>query len=66
MKATARLLVLLLLGLFAATPAVVADDEETRTREVYVPHPEFRSYPEQDRLAVESVTLIRVRRCPPE
>lgn len=60
MKASA--LLLLLLGLFAAAPAVIADDEETRTREVYVPHPEFRSYPEQDRLAVEAVTLIRVRR----
>jgi hypothetical protein len=58
----ASALLLLLLGLFAAAPAVVADDEETRTREVYVPHPEFRSYPEQDRLAVEAVTLIRVRR----
>jgi hypothetical protein len=58
----ASALLLLLLGLFAAAPAVIADDEETRTREVYVPHPEFRSYPEQDRLAVEAVTLIRVRR----
>jgi hypothetical protein len=55
-------LLLLWLALFAAAPAVVAEDEETRTREVYVPHPEFRSYPEQDRLAVEAVTLIRVRR----
>jgi hypothetical protein len=61
-KPSARLLLGLLLALFAAAPAVVADDEEVRTREVYVPHPEFRSYPEQDRLAVESVTLIRVRR----
>jgi hypothetical protein len=61
-KPSARLLLGLLLALFAAARAVVADDEEVRTREVYVPHPEFRSYPEQDRLAVESVTLIRVRR----
>jgi hypothetical protein len=55
-------LLLLVLALFAAAPAVVADDEETRTREAYVSLPEFRSYPEQDRLAVEAVTLIRVRR----
>ena len=27
---------------------------------MYVPHPEFREYPDQEQLAVESVTLIRV------
>lgn len=59
MKRTA---VLLLLALAAITAAVVAADEESQTREVYVPHPEFRPYAEQERLAVESVTLIRVRR----
>ena len=57
-----RSAVLLLLALAAITAAVVAADEESQTREVYVPHPEFRPYPEQERLAVESVTLIRVRR----
>jgi hypothetical protein len=57
-----RSAVLLLLGIVAALAAVVAADEDTRAREVYVPHPEFRPYSEQDRLAVESVTLIRVRR----
>jgi hypothetical protein len=66
----ARLLalaVLLLLPLVAAAarpgePADEEDDDEIRLREVYVPHPEFRPYPERDRLAVEHVTLIRVRR----
>jgi hypothetical protein len=39
----------------------VADDEEP-AREAYIAHPDFRPYPEVDQLAVESVTLIRVRR----
>jgi len=38
------------------------DDDEVRLREVYVPNPEFRAHPERDRLSVENVTLIRVRR----
>jgi hypothetical protein len=38
------------------------EDEELQLREVYVPHPEFQAYQERDQLAVEQVTLIRVRR----
>ena len=38
------------------------DDEEVQLREVYVPHPEFQAYLDRDRLAVEDVTLVRVRR----
>jgi hypothetical protein len=38
------------------------DEDEVRLREVYVPHPEFRPYDARDQLAVEAVTLIRVRR----
>jgi hypothetical protein len=44
----------------AETPE--AEDEEAQLREVYVPHPEFQSYFDRDRLAVEQVTLVRVRR----
>jgi hypothetical protein len=46
----------------AGQPAAGQEEEETRAREVYVPLPEFRTYGEQDQLAVEAVTLIRVRR----
>jgi hypothetical protein len=38
------------------------DDDEVQLREVYVPHPEFQAYLDRDRLAVENVTLVRVRR----
>jgi hypothetical protein len=50
---------LLLAGRAVAQPSRT-DDEPAR--EAYIAHPEFRPYPEQDELAVESVTLIRVRR----
>lgn len=58
--------VLLALGTGAAagTPAAPpsAAEEDAEPREAYIAHPEFRSYRDQDRLAVEGVTLIRVRR----
>jgi hypothetical protein len=38
------------------------DDDEVQLREVYVPHPEFQAYVERDRLTVEDLTLVRVRR----
>lgn len=38
------------------------EPEEDPAREVYVPLAEFHPYSEQDELAVEGVTLIRVRR----
>lgn len=38
------------------------DDDEAQLREVYVPHPEFRAYFDREQLAVEQVTLVRVRR----
>jgi hypothetical protein len=37
------------------------DDDEAQQREVYVPNPEFQAY-DRDQLAVEGVTLFRVRR----
>lgn len=46
----------------AQAAPVAAEDEETQQREVYVPHPEFRSYPDREQLTVEAVTLIRVQR----
>jgi hypothetical protein len=58
-------LLLLPLPVAVATRVDAADeeeDEELRLREVYVRHPEFRPHPERDRLAIEHVTLIRVRR----
>lgn len=45
-----------------AAPAGAQQEEEAEQREAYVPLPEFRPYPGQARLAVEAVTLIRVRR----
>jgi hypothetical protein len=57
-----HVLVGVLLALVLSAPAAGTEEEETRTREVYVPLPEFREYPEQDQLTVEGVTLIRVRR----
>jgi hypothetical protein len=43
--------------------AQAADDvEEVQLREVYIPHPEFQTYFDRDQLAVEQVTLVRVRR----
>ena len=41
---------------------VEEDDEEVQLREVYIAHPEFQSYFDLDQLAVEQVTLVRVRR----
>jgi hypothetical protein len=57
-------LLLLPLAAGAAGPgeAEEDEDEELRLREVYVPHPEFRPYPDRDRLVVEHVTFVRVRR----
>jgi hypothetical protein len=53
----------LALGVVVLTGAPApADEPEAATREVYLPHPEFRPYPDQDRLAVEAVVLIRARR----
>jgi len=57
----ATVLALVLPLLVSAAPAA-SQEEESRSREVYVPNPEFREYPDQEQLAVESVTLIRVRR----
>lgn len=37
-------------------------EEEAQSREVYVPHPEFRPYPDRAELPLEGMTLIRVRR----
>ena len=65
---TGRLAALVLLtglavGLTVHAPAAGQEaEDETRAREVYVPLPEFRSYPDQEEMAVEGVTLIRVRR----
>jgi hypothetical protein len=38
------------------------DDDEVQLREVYVPNAEFQAYEDRDQLAVEGVTLFRVRR----
>ncbi len=64
--AAAALTALLLAG---AVPARAAsdvveddDDDEVQLREVYIPHPEFQTYYDRDQLAVEEVTLVRVRR----
>jgi len=46
----------------AASDVVAEDDDEVQLREVYVPHPEFQTYYDRDQLAVEEVTLVRVRR----
>lgn len=46
----------------AAAEVVEDDDEEAQLREVYVPLPEFQTYVDRDQLAVEQVTLVRVRR----
>jgi hypothetical protein len=46
----------------AAADVVEDDDEEAQLREVYVPLPEFQNYVDRDQLAVEQVTLVRVRR----
>jgi hypothetical protein len=48
-------------GAGAAGPADVPDDG-AQEREFYVPLAEFRPYHDRERLAVERVTLIRVRR----
>jgi hypothetical protein len=61
-----RVAAAIVLGLLALGPgsAVRAeeDDGEADTREYYVPLPEFRAYHERERLVVEPLTLIRVRR----
>jgi hypothetical protein len=46
----------------AVADVVGADDEEVQLREVYVPHSEFQTYFDRDQLAVEQITLVRVRR----
>ena len=46
----------------AAVDVAGEDDEEAQLREVYVPHPEFQSYSDRDQLAVERITLVRLRR----
>ena len=45
-----------------AAPAGPPEEEEAQLREAYVSHPEFRPYPDREQLAVERVSLIRVRR----
>lgn len=57
-----RALALVLALVVPGVPVPAEEEEEIRTREVYVPLAEFRQYSEQDQLAVEGVTLIRVRR----
>jgi hypothetical protein len=49
-------------GVPASEPPESGDDEEVQVREVYVPLPEFQSYPERDQLQVEQVTLVRAAR----
>lgn len=61
------LLALLLVPLAAwaagvGDPATEEEDDELRLREVYIPLAEFHASPERDRLSIEHVTLIRVRR----
>jgi hypothetical protein len=61
----ALLAVLLLAGAGGRPGAAVEaedDDDEIQLREVYVPNPEFQAYYDRDQLAVEEVTLVRVRR----
>jgi hypothetical protein len=45
-----------------ALQATDSDDDEVQLREVYVPHAEFQTYFDRERLAVEEVTLVRARR----
>jgi hypothetical protein len=57
----------LLLAAHAGAAAVEAgeaagEEDDDQLREVFVPHPEFHPYGPRDQLAVEQVTLIRVRR----
>jgi hypothetical protein len=62
---TAFLAALLLAGASGKQGAPVEtedDDDEVQLREVYVPNPEFQAYYDRDHLAVEGVTLVRVRR----
>jgi len=64
-RALARAIAVLVLvgaGARGGAAAGLPDDDEDAQREVYVPLPEFRPYPDRDTLAVERVTLIRVRR----
>lgn len=55
-------LILLLAAGATAGQSGVVGESELQEREVYVPLPEFRAYPERDRLSVEAVTLLRVQR----
>jgi hypothetical protein len=51
----------LTLGLtLSSLPATAQDDGAAQ--EVYVPHPEFRAYPDVAELTIEGIRLIRVRR----
>jgi hypothetical protein len=66
-RAGVLLLAVLLLAGAGGRPGGAAevaseDDEEAQLREVYVPHPEFQAYYDREQLAVEQVTLVRVRR----
>ena len=65
-RAGAVLLAVLLLtgagGRPGAADVASEDDDEAQLREVYVPDPEFQAYYDRDQLAVEQVTLVRVRR----
>jgi hypothetical protein len=58
----AMLLVLAAARLVGAAETPSEEDDEVQLREVYVPHPEFQAYLERDHLAIEDVTLVRVRR----
>jgi hypothetical protein len=59
----AGLVAALLLAASAGHAAEVdGEDDEEASREFYVPHAEFRPYHGRSQLAVEQVTLIRVRR----
>jgi hypothetical protein len=53
---------LLLAVAVAGQAGAQAPDTDDEAREAYIALPEFRPYPEQDELATEAVTLIRVRR----
>jgi hypothetical protein len=64
-RAGPALLAALLLGGAGGRPGAAVeadDDDEVQLREVYIPNPEFQAYYDRDQLAVEGVTLARVRR----
>lgn len=67
MSARAGRVLLVSVVLLASWPARAAspdesDDEEAQQREVYIPHAEFRPYPDRAELSVEGIKLIRVER----